>query len=295
MRLRPCPRLTPCPDVLSGTPLANDTAFAELFATGGQFDGLHVPEAEAWRDQARDQTGANVDPLTDLGATDAVENAVRWLEEAMLAAGEKTLRAEIKALPETEQAALLALISIDDAFDDSDAHVNAIIDVLADGLYLSNKYGLTFDADEIEALRPIVTETDPSQLSDLLDDLESAEGSLVETIFDTSGETANYDASSDSDRAYVLSVIRDGSFFESAISTATLNRLMAAYSTGAETVVFGADTGGARQRACGSIEKQVACHSCNRRGSGGQTAFLAVLGHEGDPRISKAVRRFWVE
>jgi len=281
-------------DVLSGTPLANDTAFAELFATGGQFDGLHVPEAEAWRDQARDQTGANVDPLTDLGATDAVENAVRWLEEAMLAAGEKTLRAEIKALPETEQAALLALISIDDAFDDSDAHVNAIIDVLADGLYLSNKYGLTFDADEIEALRPIVTETDPSQLSDLLDDLESAEGSLVETIFDTSGETANYDASSDSDRAYVLSVIRDGSFFESAISTATLNRLMAAYSTGAETVVFGADTGAQDSALVAALRNKLPATPATDADLAVKRLFSLFSGMKVTLDL-KAVRRFWVE
>lgn len=228
-------------NVLSGVAVANDMPFADLFAASGQFDGLHVPEAEAW-----ETLGGGVDPLTDLGATgaEAVENAVAWLEEAMRAAGEAALRSEIKALPQSERDALFALTSIDVAYDAAEpTHIDAIIDVLADGLYLSNAYGLTLTDSEIAALRPIVTETDETQLSDLLDALASANPSLVQEILNTSNGSPTYDSSDDTHRVYVLSVIRDAAFFESAVSTATLNRLMAAYSAGAETISFGADTG----------------------------------------------------
>lgn len=155
-------------NVLSGTAVTNDTPFAVMFATGGQFEGVHVPASEDWVNLSG---AANVDPLTELGATsaEAIENAVGWLEAAILAAGKDALRAEIKALPDAEQATLFALTSIGGSFDDSNTHVNAIIDVLADGAYLG-----------------------------------------------VNGST---------------------------VSSATLNRLMAAYSSGAETVRFGVDTG----------------------------------------------------
>ena len=137
-------------NVLTGIPVTNDTPIADLFADNeqaddedsGQFYGLYVPEAEVWATQ-----GDGVDPLKDLGETgaEAVENAVAWLEAAMLAAGEDALRAEIKALPQSERDSIFALTSISEAYDaDDSTHIDAMINVLANGSYLSKNYGLTF-------------------------------------------------------------------------------------------------------------------------------------------------------